>query len=267
MKKRADPTKVVRFPKDGYERKAMAASETQNVQKAAKRHWRITLNSPVILVFVVLCAIATALGYATGGASTKFLFMTYHSSLADPLTYVRFFTHVLGHSGWEHFVGNMAFILLLGPLLEEKYGPRALIITILVTALATSLVSYLFFPGVGLCGASGVVFAFIIMSSVTSANQGEIPLTFILVAVIYLGQQIYTGVFVDNNVSELSHIIGGIVGGVIGFVLNRRKLGMGASSGKPTEPLETAVEEPPVSTAKTFADQKVEKLERFYMDK
>ena len=33
----------------------------------------------------------------------------------DPLTYVRFFTHVLGHSGYSHYMGNMLLLLLVGP--------------------------------------------------------------------------------------------------------------------------------------------------------
>ena len=188
-----------------------------------KRAWRVTLNSPVVLAFVALCAIATALGYLTANVSTQLLFSTYHSSLLNPLTYVRFFTHVLGHSGLDHFVGNMAYILLLGPLLEEKYGSRTLIMIIAVTALATGLLNYVLFWNVALCGASGVCFAFILLSSVTSLREGEIPLTFILVFVIFIGQQIFLGVFVQDNISNLSHIVGGLVGGAAGFVLAREK--------------------------------------------
>lgn len=32
------------------------------------------------------------------------IFMTYHSSLMSPLTYLRLFTHVFGHDGWQHFI-------------------------------------------------------------------------------------------------------------------------------------------------------------------
>ena len=185
----------------------------------AKKGWKITFNSPVILIFAALCLIATVLNYITGGFSNQLLFMTYHSSLANPLTYVRFFTHAIGHGGWEHLMGNMAYVLLLGPLLEEKYGSKTILAVMAVTAFACAIVNYLFFPTTALCGASGIVFAFILLSSVTSMREGEIPLTFILVAVIFLGQQIFTGIFVQDNVSNLSHIIGGVVGGIAGFAL------------------------------------------------
>ena len=184
---------------------------------------KIKLNSPLVLSFALLCLAATILDIVTGGAANQSVFSTYHSSLADPLTYLRFFTHVLGHSGWQHLIGNMSYLLLIGPMLEEKYGPKKLLIVILCTVLATGLVNYIFFPQVAICGASGVVFAFILLTPFTSIKHGEIPITFILVAVIYLGQQVYDGIFVNDNISNMAHIVGGIVGAVSGFSMNRRK--------------------------------------------
>ena len=195
----------------------------QPTPSASHKRWRITFNAPVVLAFSALCVIATAAGQATGGAITQAFFMTYRSSLANPLTYLRFFTHVLGHGSWDHLVGNLSYILLLGPLLEEKYGSRTLGAVIAVTALITGVLNYVLFPNIALCGASGVVFAFILLSSVTSFRTGEIPLTFILVAVIYLGQQILQGVFVADNISNLSHFAGGIIGGAAGFKLGAGK--------------------------------------------
>ena len=187
------------------------------------RKRRITFNSPVVLSFVLMSLGVMVLNYLTAGVSNRLLFMTYHSSLASPLTYVRFFTHVLGHQGWSHYIGNMMYLLLLGPMLEEKYGSRAIIEVILITGLVTGLVTWLIFPNIALCGASGVVFAFIMMTSFTSFKEGEIPVTVILVAVIYIGQQIYEGLFVQDNISNMAHILGGIVGAVAGYTLNKKK--------------------------------------------
>ena len=183
---------------------------------------KIVINAPVVIGFTAMMFAATLLGILTGGRSTRLLFQTYHSSLASPLTYVRLFTHVLGHSGWSHFMGNATYILLLGPMMEEKYGSSSLVKVILITAFVTGVVNYIFFPSVALCGASGVVFAFIILTSFTGFKTGEIPLTFILIAAVFIGQQIYEGVFVNDNVSQLTHIIGGIVGAAIGYKWNRK---------------------------------------------
>lgn len=183
---------------------------------------KITFNSPIVLGFVAICLVVTVLNYITLGISNRVLFMTYHSSLKSPMTYVRFFTHVFGHADWSHFIGNMSYILLLGPMLEEKYSSAVLIKVIAITAVITGIINYVFFWQYALCGASGVVFAFILLSSFTGFKEGEIPLTFILVAVLYIGQQVVQGVTLNDNVSNIGHIIGGVVGGVLGYMLNKK---------------------------------------------
>lgn len=117
-------------------------------------------------------------------------------------------------------VGNMTYLLLLGPMLEEKYGSKTLVEVVVITAVVTAIANYIFFPNVALCGASGVVFAFILMSSFTSFKEGEIPLTFVLVAAFFIGHEIVDGIFVVDNISNLAHIVGGVVGGLIGYGLN-----------------------------------------------
>ena len=187
-----------------------------------KKKLRITFNAPLVLGFALACLAATLLGQVTGNSSTRSLFSTYRTSFGDPLMYIRLFTHVLGHADFSHLIGNMAYILLLGPGLEEKYGWRKLLTVVLVTAVITGVIHNLLFPYTALLGASGVVFAFILLTSFTEFREGEVPLTFILVAVIYLGQQVWDAVAVRDNVSNLSHIIGGLVGGGAGYLLNRK---------------------------------------------
>ena len=185
-----------------------------------KKRIRISYNAPVVLWFAIICAVATLLNYLTNGAANQVIFSTYHSSLGSPLTYLRFVTHVFGHGDWTHLVGNMTYLLLLGPMLEEKYGSKTLVEVIAITAVVTAVANYLFFPTVALCGASGVVFAFILMSSFTSFKEGEIPLTFVLVAAFFIGREIIDGIFVTDQISNLAHIIGGIIGGLLGYGLN-----------------------------------------------
>jgi len=190
----------------------------ENLHKKLK----ITFNAPITLGFVIICFIATLLGVISNGTITQTLFITYHSSLTNPMTYLRFITHIFGHSGWSHFIGNASYLLLLGPMLEEKYGSKVLLEIMGITAVVTGLVNYIFFWNVGLCGASGVVFAFIILASFTGFKEGEIPLTFILVAIIFIGQQVYEGIAVQDNISNMAHIVGGIVGAIVGYLLNKK---------------------------------------------
>lgn len=189
-----------------------------------KKKIRITFNAPLVLGFALVCTAVTIIRLTTGNWTDRF-FATYTASWKDPMTYLRLFTHVIGHTSFAHLLGNMAYILLLGPMLEEKYGWKNLLAVMLVTAVVTGLIHNLFFPRIYLLGASGIVFAFILLTSFTEVKEGEIPLTFILVAVIYLGQQIWDGITLKDSISNLSHIIGGLVGGGAGYVLNfKRKL-------------------------------------------
>ena len=108
-------------------------------------------------------------------------------------------------------------------MVEEHYGSKNTLIVILATAVITGIINMAFFPRVSLLGASGVVFAFILISSVTVREDNTIPVTFILVALLYLGREIYDGVTVKDDVSQMAHVIGGAIGSVLGFLLSRVK--------------------------------------------
>ncbi len=190
----------------------------------AEKKIKISFNSTVILGFTLFSLVALLLAQVTGGGTNDLFFSVYRAPLTDPLTWVRFFGHVLGHAGWQHFIGNIMLILVIGPLLEEKYGSGEVLFVILITAFVTGLLNFALFPQVQLLGASGVTFALILLSSFVSVKEGEIPLTFLLVAVIYIGGEVINGIFIRDSVSNLSHIAGGAVGAVLGVGLCGRKL-------------------------------------------
>jgi len=179
---------------------------------------KITFNSPVILSFVFICFVVQVASTFTGGASTAAFFSAGSFNPSNPLTYPCLVTHIFGHVSWEHLFNNMSMILLLGPLLEEKYGSFDLMLIMLASALAASISNRLLL-GVGVVGASGVVFTFLLLSSITGLRDGEVPLTFLLVAAFYLCQQLYGAIFVRDNISYLGHISGGVVGAIVGFMM------------------------------------------------
>ena len=67
-------------------------------------------NSILILSFFFVSFAVLILKYITFGKSNEILFSSYRTSLLNPLTYIRLFTHALGHSDWKHFSNN--FFLL-----------------------------------------------------------------------------------------------------------------------------------------------------------
>lgn len=184
-------------------------------------NFKIRFNAPVTLTFVFLCLLSLLFGYFTNFDSTTRMFITYRSSLSDPLFYVRLVTYIFGHTDWSHFMSNMTYILLLGPMIEEKYGSMNLILMILITAIISGLANAIFFANTGLCGASGIVFMLMVISSVTSVASKEIPLTLILVSLIFVGTEIYQALFVVDSISQLTHILGGICGGAFGLQFHK----------------------------------------------
>lgn len=180
-------------------------------------------NAPVTLTFALISLISLLLGFITNLKSTELLFMTYRSGLLNPMTYVRLFTYCLGHANWEHYIGNMSYLLLLGPMVEEKYGSKKMLIMIIITAAIGGILNNIFFPNTALCGASGIVFMLIVLSSATSVESGHIPLTLVLILVIYLGSEIYNAIFVTDSISQFAHILGGICGAFFGLTYNQGK--------------------------------------------
>lgn len=185
---------------------------------------KISYNAPVALTFALLSLLALVANHFTNGWANATLFSVYRCSLlADPLGFFRFFGHVLGHSGYAHYIGNMVLILVLGPNLEDRFGSWNVLWAILFTALVSGLVQFIFFPGTALLGASGIVFMMILLSSFGGVRNGAIPTTLILVAIFYLGGELWDAIFVKDNVSQLTHIIGGLCGTVLGFALSGRR--------------------------------------------
>lgn len=202
--------------------------------KRPRLRLQVQYNSPVILTFFLLSLGVLVLGQYTGGWTTNHLFCVYRSSMKDPLFYVRLFGHVLGHGSWDHFINNMLLLLVVGPPMEEKYGSIPLLRGILCTALLSGILQCVLFPRTALLGASGIVFMLIMLASL-SGFSGGIPVTMILVAVLYLGQQVYDIVFVRDNVANFMHIVGGVCGTVFGYVnaapKKRRKKRKAAKTG------------------------------------
>ncbi len=176
---------------------------------------KITFNSPLILSFSLLCVIVLVF--------TNYLNVMQNWFTLQPnwgysvRFYFSLFGQTLGHANLEHLIGNLSFILLLGPVVEKKYGSKLLLLIMLVTALSTSIIHIVFF-NTGLLGASGIVFMLIILTSLVDIKSGEIPLTFILVSIIFLGKEILSS-FDTDNISQTAHIIGGLVGAIFGFLL------------------------------------------------
>jgi GlpG protein len=180
---------------------------------------RISYNAPVVLTFTIAAVIAFVITQTA--PSTQAWFVAY-PRLGDAHAYVGLFSHILGHASWEHLLGNFMLILLIGPILEERHGSMTLLFMILVTALMTGLSALVFSNGL-VMGASGIAFMMILLASLANVRGGEIPLTFLVVALIYMGGEIVHSLRNDDHISHMAHLVGGSVGAAFGFLGARTK--------------------------------------------
>ena len=199
------------------------------MKKASK--FRITYNAPITLTFALLSVIILfldtnllnhhfirALFVAPGCQGSSFAF-----DPNVPLNYFRLFSYILGHSDWNHLLSNLSFILLLGPILEERYGSAVLLVMILVTALVTSAINACLIPA-GLMGASGIVFMMILLASFSTMSKHEIPLSFFLILFFYIGRELFSSnINKLNHIATFAHIAGGICGSMFGFLAASKK--------------------------------------------
>jgi membrane associated rhomboid family serine protease len=179
---------------------------------------RISYNAPVVLTFALAAVAVFIITRLGDGVASWFVAWP---ELGSIRSYVGLFTHILGHQSWEHLLGNFMLILLLGPILEERHGSIPLLIMILLTALITGLANLAFSSGF-LLGASGIVFMMILLASMANVRGGEIPLTFIAVAVLYMGGEIIHA-FRSDNVSQMAHLVGGAAGATFGYFIGGKR--------------------------------------------
>lgn len=137
-----------------------------------------------------------------------------------PDFYFRLVSYIAGHAGWQHLTGNLMMILLVGPLLEEKYGSGRMLEMILLTAVVTAVLNCILFH-TSIMGASGIAFMLILLSSFVNIRSREIPMTFLIIAVLFIGSELVSS-FRPDRISQFSHMAGGFIGAGYGFLRNRR---------------------------------------------
>ena len=180
---------------------------------------KIKYNSPIILTYslISICVLI----FCSGGLITKYFSSPVHLSYSDPNFYIRLVFYIAGHGNWSHLIGNLIIILLVGPLLEEKYGSGKLLEMVLITAIATAFLNAFFFSN-SLIGGSGIAFMLILLSSFSNIKSGQIPLTFVIIAVLFIGSEVVSTKKIDR-ISQFSHLAGGIIGAGYGFIRSGKR--------------------------------------------
>ena len=176
-------------------------------------------NAPVILTYFFICLIILMIDKLCKGKFSATFFTTYkNDSLLNPLTYFKLVSHSLGHADWDHLYSNFIKILLIGPLIEEKYGSINLLIAMILTSLIIGIVNKILGKG-GILGASGVAYMLILLSSFANMENGKIPITLTLIILFFVVDEVIK-LFrrKKDGESRLGHITGAICGIVFGLL-------------------------------------------------
>lgn len=203
----------------------------------------ITFKSPITLTIVAGSLIATLIPDTT-------TYLALHpagtSSWLNPFFYAGIFGHIFAHSGLAHWANNMALILLLAPALEKRYGSLKFISAMgaLVFLIGVTESFVLIFTQNTLIGASDLVFALILMTTFTESRKGEIPITSILVAILW-GIHEVGGLITKDSIANSAHLVGAVWGFVWGLWLLPKE-----TETPPAEPAAAATKVSPSSQYK-----------------
>ncbi len=197
------------------------------MSKNSRKKIKVTYNAPVSLTFAVLCSAILLLSRFTKNGMISDFFASPGGSasslpfdFSSPLHYLKLVIHIFCHADWQQLISNFSFILLLGPMIEEKYGSPIVIVMMTATSLVGGVLNACF-GNTTLHGASDIAFMMILLASFSSFSKHEIPLSFILVLILYIGREISgiaSGTQAETGISAVAHIAGGFCGSLFAFL-------------------------------------------------
>ena len=141
------------------------------------------------------------------------------SPLFEPYQIV---SHMFMHGGIQHILFNMLALVFLGPMVEQVLGAKRFLTLYLLCGLASAAAHLLIdgqHPAVGASGAvMGVVIAFATMFPNVKLMVFPIPVPVraAILAVIYVGLDLYLGMTSANTgVAHFAHLGGAVTGFIL----------------------------------------------------
>ncbi len=133
--------------------------------------------------------------------------------------YWQLLTYMFMHGSWSHLLGNMIGLLFFGLYIERQLGSKEFLLFYLLCGIlcgAASLAIYLAagFYGVLLVGASGAVYAVLLLFAVifpraTVFIMGIVPAPAPFLVAIYAGIAVFEQVFgMNQGVAHMTHLSG-----------------------------------------------------------
>lgn len=192
-------------------------------KKAKKQVKLFTVNNLLVLINVFIFIILESLG-----STEDMYFMLEHGAFFWPSIkihgeFYRFFTCIFIHFGFSHLAGNMIILFFLGDNLERAVGKIKYIMIYLMTGLAASGVSCVYYlvidEYVVSGGASGAIFGVVgALVYIVSVNRGKLEDLSSFKLILFVAFSFYSG-FTSTGVDNAAHVGGFLAGLIAGKIL------------------------------------------------
>lgn len=200
-----------------------------------KNSLKVVFDSPVVLVFSFVSAAIFAADLIFKLNISEKVFEC-HGAKSVPafdfksaMDYARLVIYPFCSVNATSFFFNIAFVLLLGPVLEERYGSLMLALMIFITSLVGGVITACV-STFGISGCGGIVFMMIILSVLSVFIKKQLPVSWIFIFILYLAFSLAVGKknssfvsFMNENIPVFIQLASGICGSLFGFFVCPKK--------------------------------------------
>lgn len=162
--------------------------------------------------------------------SLKYIFSLVPSYILYRHYYWQFLTYMFTHATVSHFIFNMLSLYIFGTAVERRIGSREFLLYYLLTGVLSGVASYAMFyvanTNTVLLGASGAIYALLMLFSVLYPRSviyvfGLIPVQAPLLIILYFIIELISGLTAHDGVAHMTHL-SGLVFGLLYIVIRMR---------------------------------------------
>lgn len=162
--------------------------------------------------------------------SLKYIFSLVPSYILYRHYYWQFLTYMFTHATVSHFIFNMLSLYIFGTAVERRVGSREFLLYYLLTGVLSGVASYAMFyvanTSTVLLGASGAIYALLMLFSVLYPKSviyvfGLIPVQAPLLIILYFIIELISGLTAHDGVAHMTHL-SGLVFGLLYIIIRMR---------------------------------------------
>lgn len=186
-----------------------------------KFKFNFVFDSPVTISFSLLSVLLFVLNCLAIKGSLDIKILSSPTTSAGPIpfmatqisSYLRLFLYAFGSQNFVGLLSNLLFLLMLGPVMEERYGSLVIGIMMAVSVLFSGVLNTCFCE-TSLQGCMPIIFMMIFLNSFMSFSKKKIPASFFIIFIFYIIKEILQ--VTDKRFSGIVGLIICITGGLCG---------------------------------------------------